>query len=158
MRPCAAGRYQGEPFHHGDTGQHGILQLTAHCAPSQKIVPGLGAHKRSHPDLKHLTKLEMSSPDLSEVRVQRLTSAVSVSANPSEVRVHCSLSCAISYISTRPSGSRTSSPCRYATPPTGYLKTWTGCMWGWENRASLRQIQCSGAPIFSGCAKRAFKP
>ncbi|MGO9554136.1 MAG: hypothetical protein ACLP2U_03830, partial [Syntrophobacteraceae bacterium] len=39
-------------------------------APSQKIGRELGAHKRSHPDLKHLTKLEMSSPDLSEVRVQ----------------------------------------------------------------------------------------
>ncbi|MGP0043251.1 MAG: hypothetical protein ACLPVJ_00365, partial [Syntrophobacteraceae bacterium] len=25
--------------------------------------------KRSYPDLKHLTRLEMSSPDLSEVRV-----------------------------------------------------------------------------------------
>ncbi len=64
---------------------------------SQKIVPGLGAHKRSHPDLKHLTKLEMSSPDLSEVRVRphkrsdansmRLTLAASVSANPNQVRV-----------------------------------------------------------------------
>ncbi len=64
---------------------------------SQKIVPGLGAHKRSHPDLKHLTKLEMSSPDLSEVRVRphkrsdanlkRITLAASVSANPNVVRV-----------------------------------------------------------------------
>ena|GEM_PF-894983 len=89
-----------------------------HPAPSQKIgrelgthkkiVPGLGAHKRSHPDLKLLTKLEMSSPDLSEVgvqhltmletsspdlsavRVQRLTSAASVSASLNEVRVHMS--------------------------------------------------------------------
>ncbi|MGO8785466.1 MAG: hypothetical protein ACLQS0_19925, partial [Syntrophobacteraceae bacterium] len=47
----------------------------------------LGAHKRSHPDLKHLTMLEMSSPDLSEVRVQRLTPARSVNANPNAVRV-----------------------------------------------------------------------
>ena len=43
--------------------------------------------KRSYPDLKHLTRLEMSSPDLSEVRVQRLTSVASVSANPNQVRV-----------------------------------------------------------------------
>jgi len=68
-----------------------------HPAPSQKIgrelgthkkiVPGLGAHKRSHPDLKLLTKLEMSSLDLSEVRVQRRASVQCVSANPNEVRV-----------------------------------------------------------------------
>ena len=74
-------------------------------APSQNIGRELGAHKRSHPDLKLLTKLEMSSPDLSEVRVQRLTmletsspdlsaervqrraSVQCVSANPNEVRV-----------------------------------------------------------------------
>ncbi len=56
-------------------------------APSQKIGRELGAHKRSHPDLKHLTKLEMSSPDLSEVRVQRITLAACVSANPNVVRV-----------------------------------------------------------------------
>ncbi len=54
---------------------------------SQKIVPGLGAHKRSHPDLKHLTKLEMSSPDLSEVRVQHLTMLGMSSPDLSEVRV-----------------------------------------------------------------------
>ncbi|MFZ0946249.1 MAG: hypothetical protein WB930_08105, partial [Syntrophobacteraceae bacterium] len=64
---------------------------------SQKIAPGLGAHKKSHPDLKHLTRLEMSSPDLSEVRVRphkrsdanlkRITLAASVSANPNVVRV-----------------------------------------------------------------------
>ncbi len=56
-------------------------------APSQRIGRELGTHKRSHPDLKHLTKLEMSSPDLNEVRVQRLTSAACVSANPNQVRV-----------------------------------------------------------------------
>ena len=66
------------------------------CASSQKIgrelgthkkiVPGLGAHKRSHPDLKLLTKLEMSSPDLSEVRVQRLTMLETSSPDQSTVR------------------------------------------------------------------------
>gem|GEM_PF-1398167 len=50
-------------------------------------MPGLGAHKRSHPDLKLLTKLEMSSPDLSAVRVQRRASVQCVSANPNVVRV-----------------------------------------------------------------------
>ncbi len=54
---------------------------------SQKIAPGLGTHKKSCPDLKHLTRLEMSSPDLNAVRVQRLTPARSVNANPNVVRV-----------------------------------------------------------------------
>ncbi len=57
----------------------------------KKMVPGLGAHKRSHPDLKHLTRLEMSSPDLSEVRVQRLTQARSVNGNPNVVRVQAGI-------------------------------------------------------------------
>jgi len=50
-------------------------------------VPGLGAHKRSHPDLKLLTKLEMSSPDLSAVRVQYLTMLETSSPDLSAVRV-----------------------------------------------------------------------
>ena len=65
-------------------------------APSQKIGRELGAHKRSHPDLKHLTKLEMSSPDLSEVRVQRITLAASVSANPNVVRVQAGIQVLVS--------------------------------------------------------------
>ncbi|MGO9553906.1 MAG: hypothetical protein ACLP2U_02630, partial [Syntrophobacteraceae bacterium] len=60
-------------------------------ASSQMIGRELGAHKRSHPDLKHLTMLEMSSPDLSEVRVQRLTPARSVNANPNVVRVQAGI-------------------------------------------------------------------
>ncbi len=54
---------------------------------SQKIAPGLGAHKRSHPDLKHLTKLEMSSPDLNGVRVQHLTKLEMSSPDLNGVRV-----------------------------------------------------------------------
>ncbi len=65
--------------------------MVSRCAPSQGIGRELGTHKKSCPDLKLVTILEMLSPDLSEARVQRLTLAASVSANPSEVRVHCSL-------------------------------------------------------------------
>ena len=43
--------------------------------------------KDGDPDLKHLTKLEMSSPDLSEVRVQHLTKLEMSSPDLSEVRV-----------------------------------------------------------------------
>ncbi|MFZ0943665.1 MAG: hypothetical protein WAN54_07140, partial [Syntrophobacteraceae bacterium] len=56
-------------------------------ASSQKIGRELGTHKRSCPDLKHLTMLETSSPDLNAVRVQRLTRAGSANANPNAVRV-----------------------------------------------------------------------
>ncbi len=60
-------------------------------ASSQMIGRELGAHKRSHPDLKHLTMLEMSSPDLSEVRVQRLRPAEDVNADPNVVRVQAGI-------------------------------------------------------------------
>jgi hypothetical protein len=47
----------------------------------------LGTHKRSRPDLKHLTTLAMLSPDLSVVRVQHFTRLQMFNANPTEVRV-----------------------------------------------------------------------
>ncbi len=55
----------------------------------------------SSPDLsevrvQHLTRLEMSSPDLSEVRVQRITLAASVSANPNVVRVQAGIQVLVS--------------------------------------------------------------
>ena len=55
--------------------------------PHKGSGANLGTHKRSCPDLKHLTVSAALSPDLSAVRVQHGASVRCVSANPNEVRV-----------------------------------------------------------------------
>ncbi|MGO9017880.1 MAG: hypothetical protein ACLQVJ_05950, partial [Syntrophobacteraceae bacterium] len=51
-------------------------------AASQKIGRELGTHKRSCPDSKHWPAVTMRSPDLNEVRVQRLTRFLDVTCEP----------------------------------------------------------------------------
>jgi molybdenum-dependent DNA-binding transcriptional regulator ModE len=74
-------------------GEDDALQVLESQVRKIKVRPhkgsgaNLGTHKRSCPDLKHLTVSAALSPDLSAVRVQHGASARCVSANPNEVRV-----------------------------------------------------------------------
>ena len=55
--------------------------------PHKRSDAELGTHKRSCPDLKHLTMSVVLSPDLSAVRVQHPTWVGRFNANPIIVRV-----------------------------------------------------------------------
>ena len=70
-----------------EQSEDSLTKDRARTGRSQKIAPGLGTHKQSCPDLKHLTVFETSSPGLNEVRVQHLTKLEMSSPDLSEVRV-----------------------------------------------------------------------
>ncbi len=79
-----------------EQSEDSLTRGRARTGHSQKIVPGLEtfSHVRNDsPDLnevrvQRLTMLETSSPDLSTVRVQRLVLVGTVNASPNEVRAH----------------------------------------------------------------------
>ncbi len=117
--------------------------------------------------VQHLTKLEMSSPDLSEVRVQRLTSVASVSANPNQVRVQRGAS--VQCVSANPTEVRVrgqSSPSFSASFGTHLNATWYNCTSLFEcllsyaptppttRGASRFMLRCYGGPAHAVACRR----
>ncbi len=70
-----------------DSGLRPYLDISSLCVLTKKIGRELTPHKGSASNLKYLTNLEMSSPDLSAVGVQRSTWGEMFNANPNVVRV-----------------------------------------------------------------------